>query len=103
MSFQELFGSTLTNAKGENVSVSTLERKKVGVYFSAHWCPPCRGFTPMLVDFYGEVVGQEKPFEIVFVSSDRDANSMKEYMTETNMPWLAVPYGINSSFTLPID
>jgi len=21
-------------------------------YFSAHWCPPCRGFTPILKTFY---------------------------------------------------
>ena len=24
-------------------------------YFSAHWCPPCRGFTPQLVKFYNIV------------------------------------------------
>ena len=22
------------------------------IYFSGHWCPPCRGFTPILKDFY---------------------------------------------------
>jgi len=40
MSFKDLFGETLINKKGESVSVDTLEGKKVGVYFSAHWCPP---------------------------------------------------------------
>ena len=22
------------------------------IYFSGHWCPPCRGFTPVLKKFY---------------------------------------------------
>ena len=22
--------------------------KFIGVYFSAHWCPPCKAFTPVL-------------------------------------------------------
>ncbi len=41
------FGATLQNGK-ESVSTATLASKKViGIYFSAHWCPPCRGFTPV--------------------------------------------------------
>ena len=32
------------------------------IYFSAHWCPPCRGFTPILKDFY-EVGAHTKTFE----------------------------------------
>ena len=28
------------------------DKKVVVIYFSAHWCPPCRAFTPILKDFY---------------------------------------------------
>src|SRR6476620_6397892 len=26
-----------------------------GLYFSAHWCPPCRKFTPQLVAYYNQI------------------------------------------------
>merc|ERR1712054_28239 len=57
---------------------------------SAHWCPPCRGFTPELVKTYNKLKEAGKPFEIIFASSDRDEASFKEYF-ET-MPWLALPF-----------
>jgi len=28
--------------------------KAILIYFSAHWCPPCRGFTPVLAKNYKE-------------------------------------------------
>lgn len=51
-------------------SVSDLDGKYVLLYFSAHWCPPCRAFTPVLKQTYGALRAQGKPLEVVFVSSD---------------------------------
>merc|ERR1711998_694869 len=66
----------------------------IGLYFSAHWCPPCRGFTPVLAKCHEELKGSGKPFEVVFLSSDKDDESFKEYFAE--MPWLALPYSERS-------
>jgi len=62
--------------------------KAIGLYFSAHWCPPCRGFTPKLAEFYNN--GLKEKMEIIFVSSDRDESQFKDYSGE--MPWLSLPY-----------
>jgi len=87
-----MFGEELVKADGAKVVSKTLSGKKVGIYFSAHWCPPCRSFTPVLVKTYKELVAADKPFEIVFVSFDRNAGAMKGYMEEAGMPWVAVPF-----------
>jgi len=62
--------------------------KAIGIYFSAHWCPPCRGFTPKLAEFYN--AGLKDKMEIFFASSDRDQAAFDEYFKE--MPWQALPY-----------
>jgi len=66
--------------------------KFTAIYYSAHWCPPCRAFTPKLVEWYNEFKPKHKDFELVFASSDKDENAMLEYMTETKMPWPAIRF-----------
>ena len=90
MAFAQLLGDTLKGKNGNVPTQEALEGKVVGLYFSAHWCPPCRGFTPTLSKLYSDIVGQGKNFELVFVSSDKDETSFNEYYEE--MPWLALPF-----------
>ena len=84
----------LSRGKSDKISVNSIdgEGKVVGLYFSAHWCPPCRGFTPKLAEWYTNVTSGllKDKLEIVFVSSDKDEKSFDEYFAE--MPWLALPF-----------
>jgi thiol-disulfide isomerase/thioredoxin len=80
----------LVDNKGESRPMSSLSGKVVGFYFSAHWCPPCRGFTPVLAKIYNETKAQGHPFEIIFVSSDRQDSDFTSYFN--TMPWLAIPF-----------
>lgn len=88
----EAFGDKLVNAQGEAVSPSRLEGKKIGLYFSAEWCPPCRTFTPRLVEAYNELTADGKPFEVIFVSHDRTEEAMLKYMQGYDMDWLAIAF-----------
>ena len=89
---EAIFGSAaLADKSGGSVSPSSLASNNiVGLYFSAHWCPPCRGFTPVLAAAYTDLVQAGKSIQIVFVSSDKDQGSFDGYYKE--MPWLALPF-----------
>jgi nucleoredoxin len=63
-----------------------------GLYFSAHWCGPCRKFTPQLVAYYNQIARDHPEFEIIFVSADKSADGMATYMREAGMPWPAIEY-----------
>ena len=89
-SISDLLGETFTNSKGETLGVDAIKGKTIGLYFSAHWCPPCKSFTPELAKTYEKVKASGKDFEIIFVSSDKDEGQFKEYLGE--MPWIALPY-----------
>ena len=66
--------------------------KYTALYFSAHWCPPCRMFTPKLVEWYNEFKAKHPDFELVFVSSDQDEAVMQEYIKGGKMPWPYVKF-----------
>ena len=68
------------------------KKKLIALYFSAHWCAPCRKFTPELVEYYNRVATQHPEFEIVFVSFDKSQFAMETYMREANMPWPAIDF-----------
>jgi nucleoredoxin len=61
-------------------------------YYSASWCPPCRAFTPKLVDFYNSFKPQHPDFEVIFVCHDNNANDMLDYMMSDSMPWTAARF-----------
>ena len=84
-------GKKLLTHSGDLVDAEAAlgDKKVVVCYFSAHWCPPCRQFTPMLKDFYEEL--SDSPLAIIFVSSDRDEKSMKDYFA-MHGNYYAVPF-----------
>ena len=49
-----LKGKNLVKADGSSqlADAALAGKSVILIYFSAHWCPPCRAFTPVLKDFY---------------------------------------------------
>ncbi|XP_048132436.1 probable nucleoredoxin 1 [Rhodamnia argentea] len=77
--------------EGTKIPVSDLVGKTVLLYFSAHWCPPCRAFLPVLTEAYEKIKAKDNAFEVIFISSDKDQTAFDDYFAE--MPWLALPLG----------
>ena len=90
-----LKGDLVTSKNGvlQTFNDQPLEKKKlIALYFSAKWCPSCRKFTPVLVDYYNRISAAHPEFELVFVSGDRSAPAMEAFMRDTQMPWPAVKF-----------
>jgi thiol-disulfide isomerase/thioredoxin len=63
------------------------------VYFGAHWCPPCREFSPKLLERYRRLKERAPDrFELVFVSSDHTQDEQSGYVRELGMPWPIMNY-----------
>lgn len=91
----------VVDKNGNVVPAADLQNKLIGLYFSAHWCPPCRQFTPKLAEKYQELTGEGKALEIIFVSSDRDEASAQEYFS--SMPWKMLKFSARKQKQLLSD
>ena len=88
MGLDSILGSELIKNDGTKVSTSSIESTPViALYFSAHWCPPCKMFTPKLKAAYEEANADGKKFEVVFISADQSEEEFQGYFE--SMPWLA--------------
>lgn len=92
--FKEMLDGKLVALNGKRVGKYEMaeEPTHYAFYFSAHWCPPCRTFTPKLVSFYNEQAGKKKQFEVILVSRDNSEDEMEEYIKTESMPWPAIAY-----------
>mmetsp|Transcript_65233 Transcript_65233/g.142075 ORF Transcript_65233/g.142075 Transcript_65233/m.142075 type:complete len:166 (-) Transcript_65233:134-631(-) len=70
---------------------SILGNTLIGLYFSASWSPPCRSFTPILMEAYQTIREQHgtRSFEVVLVPLDTSEDEWRQYTAR--MPWLTVP------------
>lgn len=79
----------------EGADIFAPRGRLIGLYFSGHWCPPCRQFTPMLRQAYEAMQRRNgsanSPLEVVYISTDRSYDEFSAYVAE-EMPWLAVAY-----------
>uniref|UniRef100_T1J2S8 DNA repair and recombination protein RAD54-like n=1 Tax=Strigamia maritima TaxID=126957 RepID=T1J2S8_STRMM len=91
----------LISRNNDSISMCMLKNRIKGIYFSANWCPPCKAFTPQLIQMYENVRRNLKDFEIIFVSSDRSRESFE--LCYSSMPWLAIPFSeekLRKEFTM---
>ena len=88
-----LSNCTLLDRNGHSIDKTAViaRPEKIALYFSAHFCAPCRQFTPALKEFYDEVNEDEKKLEIIFVSLDKTEEEAESYHREHGN-WPRVSY-----------
>lgn len=90
----QLKDGNITQVPGGSLSNKTV----FAFFYSAHWCPPCRQFTPSLAATYTELLKKYPHFELVFASSDRSKKDMHEYMAWGKMNYPALDFDVVTAF-----
>ncbi|ROT85351.1 putative nucleoredoxin [Penaeus vannamei] len=57
-----LAATSLVDPQGQVVAYDAIKDAYKGLYFSAHWCPPCKAFTPQLISVYEKIKKKEGTF-----------------------------------------
>jgi nucleoredoxin len=91
---EALLGAALVTQAGQEVATAEAlaGAEHVLLYCSAHWCPPCRAFTPELTAWVNKH-GARLRLKLVFASSDRDEAAFSGYFKSMAAGALALPFG----------
>ena len=89
---------TMTDLKGNKITLSSLKGRRVVLNFWATWCPPCRMEIPQLIDLRKEV----HPDELAIIGiSDEDKQELLEFAAEKKINYtiataddLPAPYSV---------
>lgn len=86
-----LLGSSFVDSAGAPASIPA-DTTHVALYHSAHWCPPCKRFTPELVARVGSMPSAPGArLVVIFVSSDSDEASFTGYLASMT-GFMAIPF-----------
>jgi thiol-disulfide isomerase/thioredoxin len=96
----------VTSLKGQKLSPEVFKGKVLLLDFWATWCAPCRQEMPNVIKVYDKY--NDKGFEIVGISLDRDRKDLDRYIDKYNIDWhqyfdgkywqneVATKYGVSS-------
>lgn len=87
---EELIGNLFESHTNKVEIGDIMKCEIICIYCSAHWCPPCRTFTPVLGQVYEKINAGKKQMEIVYCTFDRNEEEFNEYFA--TMPFLAIPW-----------
>lgn len=101
LSLVDQIGDFLIHIQSDDLAVYPAEvlkaKKYLLLYFAGQWAPPCRTFTPALVEFYNNARKVHDAFEIIFISRDPSEQAMLEHLQANQMPWPAVRHSVIGS------